>query len=86
MQGNFDGAISSITELQKQCNAFEKDNFVKLEKLEAVIDVAGGKVTEGIFKSFDGDIAELGKAKITEPGSNSCLISGAKRKVSISRS
>ncbi len=86
MKGNFDGAIGSLTELEVQCNAFEEANSVKLEKLEAVIDVGGEKATEGTFKAFDGDFDELGKARITEPGSNSCFINEEKRKVSISRS
>ena len=86
MKANFKGTIGTITEFQKQCNAFEKDNFVKLEKLEAVIDVNGKKATEGTFKAFDGDIAELGKAKITDVGSHSAFIKEKKKNVSISRS
>jgi len=86
MKVNFDGNIGSITDLEEQCNAFEQASSVKLEKLEAVIDVDGSKATEGTFKAFGGKFSELGKAKITEPGSNSCFISGNKKNVSISRS
>jgi hypothetical protein len=85
MKANFLGTIGSLTGLQEQCNTFEQDNFVKLEKLEAVIDVDGEKATEGVFKAFDGDIGELGRAKITEAGSNSCFINEKKKNVSISR-
>ncbi len=86
MKGNFDGSIGSLTELQTQCNTFEKANSVKLEKLEAVIDVGGTNRTEGTFKFFGGPAKELGKAVITESGSFSCFINNKKKNVSISRS
>ncbi len=83
---NLAGTISSISTLQGTCNTQEKKLFAKLTKLEAVLDVDGNKVTEATFTEFDGDIAELGKAKITEVGSHSAFINLNKKNVSISRS
>lgn len=83
---NLAGTMSSISALQGTCNAQEKKLFSKLTKLEAVLDVNGKKVTEATFTEFNGDITELGKAKITEGGSHSAFINENKKNVSISRS
>lgn len=83
---NLAGTMSSISALQGTCNTQEKKLFAKLTKLEAVLDVGGKKVTEATFKEFDGDIAELGKAVITEGAGNSAFINENKKNVSISRS
>lgn len=83
---NLVGTMSSISALQGTCNSQEKRLFAKLTKLEAVLDVDGKKVTEATFTEFDGDITELGKAKITEGGNNSAFITESKKNVSITRS
>jgi hypothetical protein len=85
MKINLPGSINSITELEKQCNALEKKHFVKLTALQAVLDVGGEKKTEAKLEDFDGDVAELGKADITEGGSDSAMIKDKKVSVSISR-
>lgn len=83
---NLAGTMSSVSALQGTCNTQEKKLFAKLTKLEAVLDVDSKKVTEATFKEFDGDIAELGKAKITEGGTHSAFIKENNKNVSISRS
>ena len=83
---NLAGTMSSISALQGTCNTQEKKLFAKLTKLEAVLDVDGKKVTEATFTEFNGDIAQLGKAKITEGGSHSAFITENKKNVSITRS
>jgi hypothetical protein len=83
---NLAGTMSSISALQGTCNTQEKKLFAKLTKLEAVLDAGGKKVTEATFKEFDGDIAELGKALITEGGTHSASIKEVRKDVSISRS
>lgn len=86
MKRNLAATISSISVLQGTCNALEKKFFVKLSSLEAVLDVDGNKATEATFDDFNGDIGELGKAKIAEGGSKSAWIKEVKTAVSITRS
>jgi len=83
---NLAGTMSSISALQGTCNTQEKKLFAKLKDLDTVLDVDGNKVTEATFETFDGDVGEIGRAKITEGGGDSAWIKETKTKVSISRS
>ena len=81
---NLKSTISSISQLQGTCNTLEKQVFEKLIKLTTVLDATGTNVTEATFAG--GSMSELGKARITEGGSDSAFIKDVKTAVSIGRS
>lgn len=82
---NLAGTMSSISALQGTCNTQEKKLSAKLNKLEAVIDVSGKKVTEATFDEFNGSSAQLGRLKITAGGNHSAFINETKTAVSFTR-
>ncbi len=70
--------MSSISQLQGTCNTLEKGIFKKLAKLEALLDIDGNKVTEATFNG--GNMAELGKRRLTSDGEHSAFIGDPAKK------